>query len=189
MFTGLKDQWGVIGNEGSRFYLLTDKDAPLKQVVAADALKRVAPVTIIPEGKQALDNVSLIGGKLIASYLVDAKSEAEVYDVAGKKLSTIALPGLGTISGFNGKSDDPETFFAFTSFNRPTSVYRYDALSGQATSWASPKLTFDPDTIGVEQRFYTSKDGTRVPMFVVRKKGTTGPAPTLLYAMAASTRP
>ena len=74
MFTGLKNQWGVIGNEGSRFYLLTDKDAPLKQVVAADALKRVAPVTIIPEGKQALDNVSLIGGKLIASYLVTRRA-------------------------------------------------------------------------------------------------------------------
>ena len=181
MFTGLKNQWNVVGNEGSRFYLVTDKDAPLKQVVAADAIKRIAPVTIIPEGKQALDNVSLIGGKLIASYLVDAKSEARVYGLDGKQLSTIALPGLGTVGGFNGRDDDPETFFNFTSFNRPTTVYRFDAATGQATPWASPKLTFDPDTISVEQRFYPSKDGTRVPMFVVRKKGTTGPAPTLLY--------
>jgi prolyl oligopeptidase len=181
MFTGLKNQWNVVGNEGSRFYLVTDKDAPLKQVVAADAIKRIAPITIIPEGKQALDNVSLTGGKLIASYLVDAKSEARVYDVRGKQLSTIALPGLGTVGGFNGKQDDPETFFAFSSFNRPTSVYRYDAATGQATPWASPKLTFDPNTISVEQRFYPSRDGTRVPMFVVRKKGTNGPAPTMLY--------
>src|SRR5204862_6891703 len=67
------------------------------------------------------------------------------------------------------------------SFYRPTTIYRYDASAGQATEWAAPKLTFDPDTITVEQRFYTSKDGTRVPMFVVRKKGTSGPAPTLLY--------
>ena len=181
LFTGLTNQWSIVGNEGSRFYVATDKDAPLKQVLAVDAIKRIGPVTIIPEGKQALDDVSLIGGKLIASYLVDAKSEAHVYDLEGKQLSTIALPGIGSVGGFNGRQNDPETFFAFTSFNRPTTLYRYDAATGQATPWASPKLTFDPETISVEQRFYPSKDGTRVPMFVVRKKDTTGPAPTLLY--------
>jgi prolyl oligopeptidase len=181
MFTGLKNQWNYIGNEGSRFFFSTDKDAPLKQVVAADAIKRIAPVTIIPEAKQALDNVSLIGGKLIASYLVDAKAEVRVYGLDGKSLSTIALPGLGTVAGFNGKDSDPETFFSFASFNRPTTIYRYDASTGKASEWAVPKLTFDPNSISVEQRFYTSKDGTRVPMFVVRKKGSTAPAPTLLY--------
>jgi prolyl oligopeptidase len=181
MFTGLKNQWNYVGNEGSRFFFATDKDAPLKQVQAVDAIKRIAPVTVIPEAKSALDNVSLIGGKLIASYLVDAKSEAKVYDLDGKQLSTIALPGLGTVGGFGGDSRDPETFFAFTSFNRPTTVYRYDASTGQASEWAVPKLTFDPNSISVEQRFYASKDGTRVPMFIVRKKGVTGPAPTILY--------
>src|SRR5690348_6244684 len=181
LFTGLKNQWNFVGNEGSRFFFATDKDAPMKRVVAVDAIRRIAPVTLIPEAKSALDNVSLIGGKLIASYLVDAKSEAQVYDTAGKQLSTIALPGLGTVSGFNGKDSDPETFFAFTSFNRPTTIYRYDSSTGRATEWPSPKLTFDPASIGVEQRFYTSKDGTRVPMFIVRKKGASGPAPTMLY--------
>ena len=181
MFTGLKNQWNYVGNEGSRFFFATDKNAPLKKVVAADALKRIAPVNVIPEAKSALDNVSLIGGKLIASYLVDAKSEAHVYDLSGKELSTIALPGLGTVGGFNGDSGDPETFFSFASYNRPTTIYRYDASTGQASEWAVPKLTFDPNSISVEQRFYKSKDGTRVPMFVVRKKGTTGPAPTILY--------
>ncbi|HKX92946.1 MAG TPA: prolyl oligopeptidase family serine peptidase [Sphingomicrobium sp.] len=182
LFTGLKNQWNFVGNEGSRFYFSTDKDAPLKRVVAADISRpRAAPATVIPEAKQALDDVDFVGGKLIAAYLVDAKSEVRVYSPAGKELSTIALPGLGTVSGFGGKADDPETFFAFTSFNRPTTVYRYDAASGQANEWAVPKLTFDPDSISVEQRFYASKDGTRVPMFIVRKKGSTGPAPTMLY--------
>ena len=181
MFTGLKNQWNFVGNEGSRFFFSTDEDAPLKRVVAADALRKIAPVTIIPEGKSALDNVSLIGGKLIASYLVDAKNEVRVYGLGGERLSTIPLPGIGSVSGFNGKSTDPETFFAFTSFNRPTTIYRYDAASGRATEWAAPKLTFDPDSISVEQRFYTSKDGARVPMFIVRRKGETGPAPTMLY--------
>jgi len=181
MFTGLKNQWNFVGNEGSRFFFSTDKDAPLKRVVAADALRKIAPVIVIPEGKSALDNVSLIGGKLIASYLVDAKNEVRVYGLGGERLSTIPLPGIGSVSGFNGKSTDPETFFAFTSFNRPTTIYRYDAASGRATEWAAPKLTFDPESISVEQRFYASKDGTRVPMFIVRKKGESGPAPTMLY--------
>jgi prolyl oligopeptidase len=182
LFTGLKNQWNYVGNEGTRFFFSTDKDAPLKRVVALDVPRKgAAPATVIPEAKEALSDVNLVGGKLIASYLVDAKSEARVYTRTGKQLSTIALPGLGTVSGFYGRDSDPETFFAFTSFNRPTTIYRYDASTGQSTAWAAPKLTFDPESISVEQRFYTSKDGTRVPMFIVRKKGETGPAPTMLY--------
>ena len=182
LFTGLKNQWNYVGNEANRFFFSTDKNAPLKRVAAVDVGRAgAAPVTVIPEAKEALSDVSLIGGKLIASYLVDAKSEVRLYGTGGKQLSTIALPGLGTVSGFYGKDTDPETFFAFTSFNRPTTVYRYDASSGQSAAWAAPKLTFDPESISVEQRFYTSKDGTRVPMFIVRKKDATGPAPTMLY--------
>src|SRR5574338_1051827 len=182
VFTGLKNQWGYVGNEGSRFFFSTDKDAPLKRVVALDVGKPgAAPVTVVPEGKEALDDVDLVGGKLIASYLVDAKSEVRVFGLDGRAQSTVALPGIGTVAGFNGRISDPETFFSFASFNRPATVYPYDAASGQSSVWAEPKLTFNPATISIEQRFYASKDGTRVPMFIVRKKGTTGPAPTLLY--------
>jgi prolyl oligopeptidase len=182
LFTGLKNQWNYIGNQGNRLFFSTDKGAPLKRVIAVEIGRAsVSPVTVIPESKDALDGVSLIGGKLIASYLVDAKSEVRVFGLTGKRQSTIALPGLGTVGGFAGKASDPETFFSFTSFNRPTTVYRYDAATGQATEWAAPKLNFDPDTIAVEQRFYASKDGTRVPMFIVRRKDVTGPAPTILY--------
>jgi prolyl oligopeptidase len=182
VFTGLKNQWNLIGNEGNRFFFATDNAAPLKRVVSVRVGRPVgAPTTVIPEAKQALDDVDLVGGKLIAAYLVDAKSEVRVYGLRGQRLSPIDLPGLGTVSGFAGKNSDPETFFAFTSFNRPTTVYRYDASTGRASEWAVPKLTFDPESIAVEQRFYTSKDGTRVPMFIVRKKGNAGPAPTMLY--------
>ena len=181
MFTGLKNQWNYVGNEGSRFFFVTDKDAPLKQVVAADDIRRIAPVAVIPEAKEALDGVNLIGGKLIASYLVEAKNEVRVYGLGGQPLSTIPLPGIGSVGGFGGDARDPETFFSFTSFNRPTTIYRYDTASGRAAEWAAPKLTFDPEAISVEQRFYTSKDGARVPMFIVRKRGQTGPAPTMLY--------
>jgi prolyl oligopeptidase len=182
VFSGLRNEWSFIGNEGSRLFFATDKGAPLKRVAAVDIARAGAvPVTIIPQSKDALDGVSLVGGKLIASYLVDAKSEVRVYAPTGKQESTIALPGVGTVGGFSGKASDPETFFSFTSFNRPSTVYRYNSSTGQATEWAAPKLTFDPDTIAVEQRFYASKDGTRVPMFIIRRKDVTGPAPTILY--------
>ena len=182
LFTGLKNQWNYVGNKGTRFIFATDKNAPLKRVASLDVGRPGAvATTVVPEAKEALADASLIGGKLITNYLVDAKSEARVYGLDGRQLSTIALPGLGTVSGFFGKDSDPETFFAFTSFNRPTTIYRYDASSGHADKWAAPKLTFDPESISVEQRFYTSKDGTRVPMFVVRKKGIAAPGPTILY--------
>jgi len=182
IFTGLKNQWYGIGNDGSRFFFQTNKDAPLKQIMAVDVTApAITPATVIGEAKQTLDGASLIGGKIITTYLVDAKSEARVHDLDGQLLSTVPLPGIGTATGFGGRADDPETFFSFTSFNRPATVYRFDTASGSESAWASPKLTFDPEAITVEQRFYTSKDGTKVPLFLVRKKGTSGPAPTLLY--------
>jgi prolyl oligopeptidase len=115
------------------------------------------------------------------TYLADAKSEVRVHGLDGSLVRKIELPGIGTAGAFTGDFDDPESFFAFTSFNRPTTIYRYDVASGAVTPWAVPKAAFNPDDYSVEQRFYASKDGTRVPMFVVRKKSVTGPAPTLLY--------
>ncbi|MDQ3077710.1 MAG: prolyl oligopeptidase family serine peptidase [Pseudomonadota bacterium] len=182
IFPGYLNNYTYIGNRGSTFYFQTNKSAPLLRVVALDvAQANPVPRTIIAEDKATLDGVSLVGGSLIASYLVDAKTEVRVHDLGGKLKRTIALPGIGTASGFGGDFDDTETFFAFTSFNRPTTIYRYDVASGQASVWEAPKVAFNPDDYGVEQRFYASKDGTRVPMFIVRKKSTTGPAPTLLY--------
>jgi len=183
LITGLENNWSFIGNEGSRFFFITNKDAPKLKVVAMDVGRAGNPITpVIAEQAATLDGASIVGGKLVTSYLVDAKSEINVHNLQGRKLSSVQLPGIGTASGFSGDIDDPETFFAFTSFNRPTTIYRYDLSSGKATEWAAPKVAFSPDDYAVEQVFYNSKDGTRVPMFIVRKKGTTGPAPTLLYA-------
>ncbi|NUS99882.1 MAG: S9 family peptidase [Sphingomonas sp.] len=182
LITGLDNNWSFVGNEGSRFFFITNKDAPRLKVVAMEVARPGNPVTtLIPEQSATLDGASIVGGKLVTSYLADAKSEIEVHSLQGKKLTSVALPGIGTASGFGGDIDDPETFFAFTSFNRPTTIYRYDVKSGKASTWAAPKVAFSPDDYSVEQVFYNSKDGTRVPMFIVRKKGTTGPAPTLLY--------
>jgi len=180
---GLNYEWQLAGNVGSKFYWVTTEGAPLKRIVTMDV--RAAdpkPVPLVPEAKATLESANIVGGVLFADYLADVKSEVRRYSLDGKPLGTVPLPGIGSAGGFGGKIDDGETFFAFTSFATPTSVYRYDVKTGRATPWAAPKVAFDPADYKVEQVFYPSKDGTKIPMFVVRKKSVTGPAPTLLYA-------
>ena len=192
VFKGFTNNWSAIGNEGSKFFFITNKDAPRLKIVSVDIAKpNAVPVTIVPEDAATLDGASIIGGKLITQYLVDAKTEVRTFDLAGKPQGKIDLPGMGTAGGFGGDSKDPETFFSFTSFTRPTTIYRYDAATGGVTPWAEPKLTFNPDDYTVEQRFYASKDGTKIPMFLVAKKGAMKPggAPTLLYAYGGFNAP
>jgi prolyl oligopeptidase len=182
LIPGFEHNYGYIGNRGTTFYFITDDRAPRQKIVSLDVAKTKPSVrTIVPEDTATLENVSLVGGKLITSYLADAKTEVRIHALDGALTRKVELPGIGTASGFSGKFEDPETFFAFTSFNRPTTVYHYDVKSGDENVWAAPRLAFNPEDYKVEQRFYASKDGTRVPMFIVRKATVTGPAPTLLY--------
>jgi prolyl oligopeptidase len=183
LIPGFTHDYSYIGNRGSTYYFQTNDGAPRLKVVAIDVnAARANKRTIVPEQAETLSNSSLVGGKLVTSYLKDAATEVRIHSLAGARERVIELPGLGTAGGFSGDLDDPETFFAFTSFNRPTTIYRYDVKANASTAWFEPKLLFNPDDFTVEQRFYASKDGTRVPMFVVRKKGVTGPVPTRLHA-------
>ncbi len=182
---GLENEWTLAGNVGGNFYWVTNKGAPRGRIVATNLYARSAEVPeteIVAQGKDVIDGANLVGGRLLVSYLADVKSEVRRFTLDGKADGTVALPGIGDVGGFGGDADDTETFYAFTSFATPTTIYRYDVSTGKATPWASPKVAFDPARYQVDQRFYTSKDGTRVPMFVVRRKDVTGPAPTLLYA-------
>ncbi len=180
---GFAHNYSYAGNRGATFYFVTDDGAPRQKIVSLDiAEAKPAPRAVVPEDAATLEGAGLVGGKLAASYLADAKTEVRMYDLDGRLARKVELPGIGTAAGFSGEFDDPETFFAFASFNRPTTIYRYDAATGQASEWATPKLAFNPDDYRVEQRFYPSKDGTRVPMFIVRRKDVSGPSPTLLYA-------
>jgi prolyl oligopeptidase len=182
LFKGLENNWQFVGNTGTTFYFLTNKDAPRQRIVAVPIAREPIEIReIVPQDTATLENASLIGQEIVASYFVDAKSEVRRYAVDGKLKGKLTLPGIGTATGFHGRPGDPETFFSFTSFATPTTIYRYDANSGAATVWAQPKVAFNPDDYRVEQRFYASKDGTRVPVFIVRRKDVTGPAPTLLY--------
>jgi prolyl oligopeptidase len=182
--TGMENDWGYIGNSGDTFYWVTDRGAPRLRIVTTDINRPFGEAReIVAEDEATLQGASIVGDKLIASYLTDAKTEVRTYALDGRKLGTVTLPGIGTASGFSGDAGDPETFFAFTSFAFPTTIYRYDAGTGQTTVWAQPKVPFDPASFTVEQRFYRSKDGTRIPLFLVYKKGLDldDRHPTLLY--------
>lgn len=178
-------KFNFLGNDGEVFYFQTDYRAPKYQVIAIDA-KNPDPKnwkTIIPEAAEPLDDVSLVGNRFICSYLKDARSVVKVYEVDGRFVRDVELPGIGTAAGFGGKRTDTETFYVFSSFATPTRIYRYDVVTGESRLYRQARVKFNPDDYEVKQVFYTSKDGTRVPMFIAHKKGLKldGSNPTLLY--------
>ncbi|WP_379546255.1 prolyl oligopeptidase family protein [Qipengyuania sp. DSG2-2] len=182
---GFEHSYSYVGNVGSTFFFTTNDGAPLEKVVKTDISADTPEwTTVIPEAEETLGGVSLVGGKLVASYLRDAKSQIDIFDLDGQVVREVALPGIGSAGGFGGDTDASETFYYFTSYNTPATIYRYDMESGESAVWAKPEIAFDPDAFVVEQQFYESKDGTRVPMFIVRSKevAMSGEAvPTLLY--------
>jgi len=177
--------YSFIENVGSVFYFLTDLKAPRYRVIAIDISKpdRDQWQEIIPESAHKLDSVSCIGGELLCKYLQHARSAMTAYDLAGKKVREIELPGIGTVGGFGGKRADKITHYIFTSFTTPGAVYQYDVASGKSSLWKQPKVDFDASPFETKQVFVTSKDGTQVPMFLVHKKGLKldGSNATLLY--------
>lgn len=178
-------KYDFIDNVGTKFYFETDRDGPNGRVIAID-VDHPNPADwkeILPEAAEALQNATIVGDRLIANYLKDAHTLVRVHDLDGWHVRDVDLPGLGTASGFGGKRTDSETFYAFATFTRPSTIYRYDVTTGKSTPHKAPKLAYDPDDYVTEQVFYKSKDGTRVPMFISYKKGLKkdGNAPTLLY--------
>jgi prolyl oligopeptidase len=161
---------------------MTNADAPRYRIVKVDlAADKPQWQTVVAERDEPIAGASIVGDQLVVSYLKDAASQAQVYSLNGTPGRKIELKGLGSAGGFGGRPGDPETFYSYSSFNRPSTTYRLDLSTGQSTPFATPKLTFDPDRYTVEQVFYPSKDGTKIPMFITKRKDVTGPAPTLLY--------
>ena len=175
--------WSVVGNQGTRFFLATDEGAEHGRIVTFD-LAETGPrfVDLIAEREdRTLNDAALLGGQFLVTYLVDAKIEIYRHRLDGTPDGTVELPSIGTAGGFRGRPDDDEAFFVFTGHNAPTTIYRYDVAHRLLSIWARPEVAIDLERIVVEQRFYASKDGTRVPMFVVRRADGRTPAPTLLY--------
>lgn len=177
-------EYTFIGNEGSRLYFKTDRAAPNRAIVSIDVGAAEADWQVaVPEAEETLIGSGMVGDYLFTEYLKDAVTQVKIYDLNGTHVRDVAFPGIGTASGFSGRRSDRETFYSFSSFNRPASIYRYDLASGESSLWKTAEVDFQPDDFVVEQVFFTSRDGTKVSMFIAHKKGLKkdGTNPTLLY--------
>ena len=177
--------YDFIGNDDTIFYFHTNLEAPKGRVIAIDITKpnRTNWSEIVPEAENKLSDVTMAGSNLVLSYLKDARSLVQLHSLDGTLETTLSLPSLGTVSGFSGQPGDYELFYAFSSFSQPSTIYRYDLAEKETTVFKEPDVAFNPQDFVTEQIFYESKDGTQVPMFIVRHKDVepTANNPTLLY--------
>ena len=186
LFADFDASYDFVSNVGDTFFIRTDLDAPKQKLVAVDLKNpdREKWKTLIPENEATLRSVSHVGGILIANYMKDAHSQILRFAVDGSPLGEVKLPGLGSAGGFWGEVDSEETFYAYSSFTDPGTIFRYDIKSDKSEIFERPESKFDPADYETKQVFYPSKDGTKVPMFIVHKKGLklNGKNPTYLYA-------
>lgn len=175
----------LIGNDGPRFYFKTDHNAPQQCLVAVD-LSKPDPADwtmLIPENEDKLEVVSYVGGRFVCTYLHHAAHQVRFFKPDGTPDGELTLPGLGAVGGFQGRSDEKEVFYTFSSFNSPGKVYHLDITSREVSLFRKPDLAFDPEDYVTKQVFYESKDGTRVPLFLTHRKDLeiNGDTPTYLY--------
>jgi len=189
-------EFAPIGNVGSVMYLRTDQQAPNRKVIAVDTLKPEPSEwkTVVPERKEAMESVALIGGRIVAEYLVDVQSRVSMFDLQGAALGEIALPSTGVLAGLAGREDSPTIWYIFTSPLYPATVFAYDPKAGKSTPFEAPKSPIDVSQFETKQLFATSKDGTKVPFFMTSRKDLPrdGSNPTMLYGyggFSASTVP
>ncbi len=179
-------RYEFIDNDGPVFWFETNLDAPRGRLLAIDSRhpERANWKTLVPQSADKLQFATVVNNSFLLGYLKDARTVVRVHDLSGTLLRDVDLPGIGTAVGFIGKRKDKETFYAFTSFISPTTIYRYDPVAGKSSVFRQPKVDFDASRYETKQVFYASKDGTRVPMFLTYKKGIKldGQNPTLLYA-------
>jgi prolyl oligopeptidase len=179
-------EFSPFGNRGSVLYLRTDREAPNRKVLALD-LARPEPghwKTVVGEGKNAIESALLIGGRLVVHYLADVQSRVALFGLDGMPQGELPLPGTGSVAVIRGRHDRPEIAFSFTSPLSPTTSYIYDPVTRARTPFQAPRPSIDPERYETRALFATSKDGTRVPLFLSMRKGLPldGSHPTMLYA-------
>ena len=185
LFTKRDASYSVIGHKGDTVFVQTTLDAPRGRIVAA-SLQHPGPKhwrVVVPQAEGVLQGASMADGRILARYLVVAKSRLELFSTVGKHLATLPLPTLGSVSGVSAMNTSSTVYYDFSSFLYPATVYRYDVATGKTDTYFKPKVDFDPSKYETRQVFYHSKDGTRVPMFIVSRKGVKldGKNPTVLY--------
>jgi prolyl oligopeptidase len=180
-----ENEYTFLGNDGPVFYFKTDLHAPRGRIIAID-LRKPQPQNyreIVPQTEHTMTSASLVGNLFVVAYLQDAKSLVRIYDINGRHVRDVELPGIGSVTGFTGKRCDTETFYTFSSFATPPTIFHYDLITGKSTVFRQARVDFRPQDYEVKQVFYHSKDGTRIPVFIAHKKGIKldGNNPTLLY--------
>ncbi len=185
LIDNFEHEYSFVGNDDHVLYFQTNVDALLRRVIAID-LKKPARENwkeIIPQTENALDGVSIVGNMFVCNYLKDAKTQVRLHQMDGTFVREVAFPGIGTASGFDGRRKDTDTFYSFSGFALPTTIFRYNMITGESKLFRKADVKFNPDDYETSQIFYTSKDGTKVPMFLCHKKGLEldGTNPTLLY--------
>jgi len=175
--------YSFIDNIGPVFYFRTDLNAPNGRIIAIDVRNPERKVEIIPQQRDAISFAITVNNRFLVAYIHDAHHQLKLYDLDGNFLEDIELPGIGSIAGLSGSREDDEMFLSFTSFLHPATIFRYDFKGGELKEFRGPEIDFDPSGYETEQVFYSSKDGTKVPMFITHKKGIelNSENPTLLY--------
>lgn len=175
-------EYSFIDNEGAIFWFKTDLEAPRSRLIAID-INTGLRTEIIPQAPETLQGAGLLNNQFVVSYLKDAYTQIKIFELDGTFVREIDLPGIGSAGGFGGKRHDTETFYSFTSFTVPTTIYHYDMVTGKSTLYRRPQVDFNPEEYETKQVFYASKDGTKIPLFITHKKGIVldGNHPTYLY--------
>jgi prolyl oligopeptidase len=185
LISDFEARYSVIDNDGTVFWCQSDLDAPRGKVIAIDIANpsRDQWQTLIPEAEETLESVGVLNHQFVADYLKDAYTQIKIFDLTGAFVRHVELPGIGSAGGFNGKRDDSETFYSFTSFTVPNRIYRYSFATGESKLFREPTIPFNPEAYETQQVFYPSQDGTPIPMFITAKKGLdlNGENPVLLY--------
>ncbi|MEI2422444.1 prolyl oligopeptidase family serine peptidase [Limnospira fusiformis] len=175
-------EYSFIDNQGETFWFKTDLDAPMGRVIAIN-INTGNRYQIIPEAIETLEGVSTLNNQFVALYLKDARSQVNIFHLDGTLVREVELPGIGSVGGFDGKREDTETFYSFTSFTTPPTIYKYNIVTGESQLYRQPTVDFNPEDYQTNQVFYSSPDGAMVPMFITHKKGLKldGNNPTILY--------
>ncbi|MFM7102698.1 MAG: prolyl oligopeptidase family serine peptidase, partial [Verrucomicrobiota bacterium] len=185
LLTDFDASYDFVGNDGPAFWFKTDLEAPRARVIAIDVRQpeRARWREVLPQAESTLVGAGIVGERLVAEYLKDARSQVKLFQLDGRLEKELELPGIGSVGGFGGRREDRETFYSFTGFTTPGRVYRYDFTSGSTTLWRQPKVDFQPEDFETRQVWVTSRDGTRLPMFVSHRRGLKldGARPVLLY--------
>ncbi len=184
LITDLKNSYSFVGNDEANFYFRTDRDASRGKVVKVNVLAREHLwKDVVPETQDTLNGVSFINNQFVLNYMNDAATKIKIFETDGKWVRDVELPGIGSAGGFGGRRSDHETFYSYSSFNAPPTIYSYNMKTGKSVMFKKAGAKVDPDQFEVKRVFFTSKDGTKVPMFITHKKGLKldGSNPTILY--------